>query len=556
MTDQEERPPGAAITIRDLTVRVGGRTLLEGASADFPAGAVTLVIGASGAGKTVLLKILAGLIGPGAGEEGGRNGGGNGGGDGKPGTFDVRGSIRIGEADVLDPRAVRAAGGRTPTGIVFQSFALFDELSAAENIQFALDHRPRGREARGARGAGDSPQELLEEFKIPARTPVSALSGGQKQRLAIARTLAYDPPVIIYDEPTSGLDPANAARVARRIREAGKVHGKTTIVVTHDYERLAGIADAVYLLDPEKKRLMPVSREDLPALTADIPGAGAFEEGAARAAATVADRAVAAAARFLELSGAALEKAISSLACLVPRWPSPRWGLRYLVHYLGLIASPSSWLYFGAAGVIAGFVSTHFVFKFLPHKGYTEPLIADDILTGLGFALYRIVVPVLVTILLAARCGAAVASDVGNRVYNHQADAFRSLGVPPARYLLTNILYAFLLATPLLVGFGFLAARWTSVAVYVYNFPAKGPDYWDTSFHQDLRIPGEILYRGTQWLFWKVLAAGLGVGMVAYHTGMRPKTSGVDVSRGITGTIIWGTLFVLLVHFVFAFLEF
>ena len=262
------------------------------------------------------------------------------------------------------------------------------------------------------------------------------------------------------------------------------------------------------------------------------------------------------ASALLEKTGKAAEEALRTIIGLIPLWKSPRWGLRYLRHYLGLVASPSSWLYFGASGVIAGFVSTHFVFKFLPHKNYTEPLLSDELLNGLGFALYRILVPVLLTILLAARCGAAVASDVGNRVYNHQIDAMRSMGAQPRRYLFTNILYAFLLGTPFLIGIGFLAARYTSLVVYTYNYPEKGPNYWDGNFHRDLRIPGQLFYRGTLWLVLKVLVAGLGVGAIAYHVGRWPKASGVEVSKGVTTAIIFATLFVLGVHFAFAFLEF
>ena len=111
-------------------------------------------------------------------------------------------------------------------------------------------------------------------------------------------------------------------------------------------------------------------------------------------------RFLASTARFLETSGATLERAIALPVLLfIPLWRSPRWALRFFLHYLGLVASPSSCLYFGASGLIAGFVSTHFAFKFLPHKSYTEPLIADELLNGLGFALYRILVPVLLTIL-------------------------------------------------------------------------------------------------------------------------------------------------------------
>jgi ABC-type multidrug transport system ATPase subunit/ABC-type transporter Mla maintaining outer membrane lipid asymmetry permease subunit MlaE len=525
------------ITIRELTIRAGGKVLLEGTSADFPAGAVTLVLGASGAGKTVLMKVLAGLIDPG------------------DRSYAVEGTIGISGVQVLGKGSAPGARRRAPVGIVFQSAALFDELSAEENIRFARDHRPR--QSSPARPGGEpAPAQLLEELGVPKTVPVSALSGGQKQRLAIARTLAYDPPVVIYDEPTAGLDAANALRVADRIRTTGEAHGKTTVVVTHDYEHLAGIAKAIYLLDPERRKLVPLSLEELHALARQLPGSLAYQEGETATPARCIARLRAGLAGSLEATGAVLEGAATALVSLVPAWRSVRWGLRYLRHYLGLVASPSAWLYFGASGVIAGFVSTHFVFKFLPHRNYTEPLISDELLNGLGFAMYRILVPVLLTVLLAARCGAAVASDVGSRVYNHQVDAMRSMGAAPARYLLTAILYAFLLGTPFLVGLGFLAARTTSLAVFVYNHPDKGPNFWDGNFHRDLRIPGELFFRGTPWLLAKLLVVGLGVGVIAYRMGMRPKSSAVDVSRGITATIIASTLYVLLVHFVFAFLEF
>jgi ABC-type multidrug transport system ATPase subunit/ABC-type transporter Mla maintaining outer membrane lipid asymmetry permease subunit MlaE len=521
---------GEGVVIRGLSVAVGGQQLLREAAADFPAGKVTLVIGASGAGKTVLMKILAGLLEP------GREG------------FSIAGSVRIDGVEVLGGGGKR----RQSVGLVFQSLALFDELSSAGNIELAADHRPRGapRPALGAAG-------LLEEFNIPPRTPVRALSGGQQQRLAIARTLAYDPPVIIYDEPTSGLDPLNAAKVAERIRSTGEAHGKTTVVVTHDYEHLAGIADVVYLLDPEEKKLRRVSGEALGDLAASLPGARAFQEGSGtEAAPPLLWRLAGAARRFFEHSGAALERAVTTLFFLFPLWRSPRWGARYFLHYFGLVASLSSWIYFACAGVIAGFVSTHFAFKFLPHRKYSEPLIADELLNGLGFVLYRSVVPVLVTILLAARCGAAIASDIGNRAYTHQLDALRSFRIRPERYLLTNILHAFLVGTPLLIAAGFLAARFTSLLVFAYNHPDKGPDFWDGHFHRDLRVPGELLYYGSGWLLAKVLICGLGIGSIAYHIGARPKYSGVEVSRGITSTIIWATLYVLAVHFAFAFFEY
>jgi ABC-type transporter Mla maintaining outer membrane lipid asymmetry permease subunit MlaE len=395
---------------------------------------------------------------------------------------------------------------------------------------------------------------------------VAVLSGGQKQRLAIARALAFDADVIAYDEPTSGLDPRNAQKVVELIRATGAAHGKTSVVVTHSWRHFAEIASRIYLLESGAlRRVEPqelIRWEEGREPAAEIEGGpedqpqplpAARSGGRAR---ELPGRLLGSFLGFLAATGMAAEGLLATLWYSVPVWRSPRWGFRYLRHYLGLLASPSAFIYFGAAGVIAGFVATHFTFKFLPFRAYTEPLLTEELLHGLGFALYRIIVPVLITILLAARSGAAVASDVGTRRYALSIDAMESMGARPPRYLLTNILIGFFLVTPLIVGLAFLAAKLTSLAVFAYDYPREDPFFWDSHFHRHLRLPGGSLYRGTGWLWAKVLLAGLGVGTIGYHQGMRPKHSPVEVSRGITTTIIWSTLYVLLVHFTFAFLEF
>jgi len=507
-------PEAAGIRIRDLHVEVGGRALLENTNAEFPAGKVTLLVGASGSGKTVLMKILAGLI------------------ERDEPPFRIRGSI---ETD-----------GRV--GIVFQNFALFDELSCTENVEFAADHR---RHTKGdSKDRPDlEPKALLEEFGVPSTTPVRNLSGGQQQRLAVARTLAYDPPVIVYDEPTSGLDPANAAIVAERIRETCVKHQKTTVVVTHDYASLRSVADGVWVLDPEKRELREVDLDDFDTLTRNLPGARGYEERRDESRPSFLSRAVSEVLGFFETTGTALDRGGAAVLGLIPRFPSLGWGVRYFAHYFSLIASLSSWIYFAAAGVIAGFVATYFSFEFLPHRNYSEPLLGDELLNAVGFALYRIIVPVLVTVLLAARCGAAVASDVGNRTYGHQLDALRSLGVTPERYLLSNILFAFLVATPLLVGVGFLTARLTSLVVFsMHHADLETTTFWARHFDRDVLAPGVFFPAGTEWVLLKSLLCGASVGAIAYFQGARPKNSGPDVSRSITTTVIYATLLVLAIH--------
>jgi len=229
-----------------------------------------------------------------------------------------------------------------------------------------------------------------------------------------------------------------------------------------------------------------------------------------------------------------------------------------LLHYLRLVAGLSAWVYIAVAGVIIGYVLTHFTLQYFPHSKFIQPVLLDDIVRALGFMLYRVFVPVLATILIAARCGAAVASDVGGKTYGQQMDALRTFRVSPASYLLTGILYAFVIGAPILVGISFLLAKYASLVAFlllgkVSDSPAQ---WWDLNFHYELREPGHWLYVGTDWLLAKVLFCAVGVALIAYFRGARPKYSNRDVSIGITTTILWATLYTLVVHFVFAFIEF
>ena len=103
---------------------------------------------------------------------------------------------------------------------------------------------------------------------------------------------------------------------------------------------------------------------------------------------------------------------------------------------------------------------------------------------------------------------------------------------------------------------GFAVAKYTSLVVFAATHPERGPMFWELHFHRELLAPGEWLYRGSGWLLAKVLTCAAGIALIAYHAGARPKSSSRDVSRGITTSILWSTLYVLVVHFAFTFVEF
>jgi len=430
-------------------------------------------------------------------------------------------------------------------GIVFQDFALFDELTPRDNLAFAWDHSKN----RTGDRAG-TVEKLASEFGVNLDRILSRQSGGQKQRVAVARTLAFNPDVILYDEPTSGLDPANSRRVAERIRKTARDFAKASVVVTHDYTSLAGASDRILWLDPREKTLSELSREELDRVaSAAIPKESPRRPGSFRLASLFLG--------FLSASAALPEAALDFLRFLPPLFPRLRWGLRYLRHYLMIVASPSAFLYIGTSGAIAGFVATYFTFEYFPYRSYTEPLLLDDVLGSLGFLLYRILVPVLATVLIAARSGGAVAADVGNRRWSGSIEAMRSFGLDPRRYLYTGAIWAFLLGVPVMTFLAFLSSELASLLAFAHHHPGRSPLFWDLHFHKYLAPGGAgFPYEGSWWLLAKLLACAAVVALTALRLGASKKESGVSVNRGITLTVIWATMGVLVVHLLFAFFEF
>ena len=536
----EQRPPttydgsdspasvGTSIHIEELTVLAGQRTLLKNASCTFPAGEVILLLGCSGVGKSVLLKILAGLI-----------------------NSDHEGIQYAGEISFVASNGTRrgVSNGTHPVAVVFQNFALLDELSPLQNVQIALDHSV----VRSPK-SGSQAERLLLDLRVPTDRATSVLSGGQQQRLAIARAIAPNADVVFYDEPTSGLDTRTAQQVADLIRETQQRHRRTSVLVTHDYETLSRIADRIVLLDHLQQRLIELPKSEWNSLATAL---GTPPSAAADVIVTTwKDQIKNGVRQFFMNSGRLFEDLLLLPFSLLPLWRSWRWGLRYSTYYLRLVAGPSACIYIAVAGMILGFVAQDFVFRYLPFRQFSEPLLTENLLHATGFSLYRFLVPILATILIAARSGAAVAADVGSKVYGNQLDAMKTFGMNPNRSLRTPILYAFLFGMPFLALLSYSVAAVTAAFAFLISHPNLGIAFWDAHFHKELSQPASMIYRGTAWLFGKLICCGLGVAMISWRCGVTPKLSGSDISLGVTRTILWATLFVLFVHFLFSLFEF
>ena len=209
-----------AIRVRDLVVGFGRQTVLDHLSLDVRRGEILGLVGASGGGKSVLMRTIIGLI------------------PRRSGAIEVMGQSVAGVHD----RSTAAAWG-----ILFQQGALFSSLTVRQNVQFPL------------RENLTLSQELMDEIAIAKLEMVglraedadkypSELSGGMTKRVALARALALDPPILFLDEPTSGLDPIAAGDFDVLIRTLQKTLGLTVFMVTHDLASLTTVCDRVAAL--------------------------------------------------------------------------------------------------------------------------------------------------------------------------------------------------------------------------------------------------------------------------------------------------------------------
>jgi phospholipid/cholesterol/gamma-HCH transport system ATP-binding protein len=216
------------IEFRGIRKAFGPKVVLDGVDLTIPDGEVFFLIGASGAGKSVLIKHLIGLLKPDAGEI----------------FLDGRDVSKLDTAALYEVRRVCA--------MVFQHSTLFDSMSCAENVALPL-RKHRGLSMKEALAEARRRLEVVHMQAYGDRFPAE-LGDGMRKRVAIARALTVDPRYVLFDEPTTSLDPVSARRVDRLIRELSDKLGVTSIVVSHDLASIFSIADRIAFLYKGKLR--------------------------------------------------------------------------------------------------------------------------------------------------------------------------------------------------------------------------------------------------------------------------------------------------------------
>ena len=206
-------PEGTPVSLRNLTRAFGATKALDGMSLDIAPGELVALLGPSGCGKTTALRIVAGF------------------------EFADSGEVLVDGKDVSEVPAARR-----DMGMVFQSYSLFPNMSALDNVGFGLRMRKTAAAQRRRKAA-----ELLDMVGLSAQAGQypHQLSGGQQQRVALARALAIEPQVLLLDEPLSALDAKVRLQLREQIRTLQQRLGITTIFVTHDQEEALSMADRV-----------------------------------------------------------------------------------------------------------------------------------------------------------------------------------------------------------------------------------------------------------------------------------------------------------------------
>ena len=219
-----------SISFRNIKKAFGPKTVLNGVSFDVQAGEVFFIIGASGVGKSVLIKHLVGLLYPDAGE------------------IWLDGE----EISKLDEHGMMPV--RMKCAMVFQHSTLFDSMTCAENVALPL-RKHKGLSPKDALDEARRRLDTVHMLEFEGRYPAE-LGDGMRKRVAIARALTLDPRYVLFDEPTTSLDPVSARRVDRLIRELSDTLGVTSIVVSHDLVSIFSIADRIVMLYRGKVRLL------------------------------------------------------------------------------------------------------------------------------------------------------------------------------------------------------------------------------------------------------------------------------------------------------------
>jgi ABC-type multidrug transport system ATPase subunit len=510
------------LSIEGLNVAApGGRRILKDVGIELRPGEIVALLGGSGAGKSTLMTALH------------------------------------------DPNELRGNGFEvqyerrhlaTPIGIVPQRGALFDHLSAAGNLAVAMRNavEPRSAQREAIAKALDS-VDLPPEWSSGARE-VDGLSGGEAQRLAVARTLAGGRRILFLDEPSVGLDPLRVDRLADLLREEMDEREAAALVVTHELEFAAGVADRFIFMSRDEQGLVE--------LEVDVPEGERSREARVRVASDVAVQMIDRLEREAPPEGqSAGGKALRWLkqradGLLAPFAVVPE----VLLALPRAIARPRDFFevfsvtlkqtmlrpaaFFAIVSLLIGFTLLYILHRSL--GGGELPVRPDKVFSLIGSMHVIAIAPALTGILFSATSGNAITAWLGGMSLTRQTQALRALGIPEPRYLWlpawVALVVAFALMSVIFVG-GMLVGGTIYLTSQVPEMAAAG---WDPAWHlvtADLfdPPPDRVVFRSRMFGLLGLYAVGIASDAVAKGSSEKRSAEAVTISmvRAVMATTSW-----------------
>jgi len=511
---------GPLLAVRGLCVdRPDGAPLLVDVGLELRAGEVVAVFGASGAGKSTLTTALH-----------------------EPDSLRARGfAVRAGERRVA-----------TAVGIVPQRGALFDHLSAADNIALALRNAEPPVSADAAAVAA-----WIARVDLPVawseRGGAAQVSGGEAQRLAVARTLAGGRKILLLDEPSVGLDPHRVTLLAATLRQQIAAGEATALVVTHDLGFAAALADRFLYMDPQLRR--PVELAVAPARSpAEVP---AVEQALAAAVRERLSRETAPHGRHVRPGwGARLRGLVSSwsapfgaAARVLVAIPAALRRPRDFAEVARVTLSQALWRpapFFVIVSLLVGCTLLYIFHRALGGGGL--PVRPDRVFSLIGSMHVLALAPPLSAILFAATSASAITAWLGGMSLTRQTAALRGLGIAEARYLWLPAWLALALSYVVLAAL-FTAGMVAGGVAYLQLYAPEAGDALALVTADLFDPPAErAVFRTRAAVLVGIYAVGIASDAVA--KGAQEKTSAESVTAAMVRSVMACTLWVVAIELV------